>query len=161
MNFDKALRSIATQPLDSRSSGQIVSDLKNILQMTQNSPAMKELSESLQLNTSNFKLLPDKKKMELMHHWEIKKRLYSREGGASLINERGPYFMQQMRQDKITRSNMNHKLRLNSIGHTVQSKLPGSLQPKNASYMLDRMNANERFYKKFKLKQHLKNFFSP
>ena len=86
---------------------------------------------------------------------QIRSKLFSRDGGASLTDEGIPFLIQQMKKDSLIKSNKTQRLRADRYNERVQKAQP-KIQP-SKNYILDKMKANERIFEREKTK-HMQKY---
>jgi hypothetical protein len=82
---------------------------------------------------------------------EIKSRLFSREGGASLNDEGIPFLIQQMKKHSLVKNNKTHRLRAERYDKKLSNARSAIKPTKN--YILDKLKANERIFEREKNKK--------
>lgn len=75
---------------------------------------------------------------------QIRQKLFSRDGGACLNNDGLPFFVNQMTKERLIKNNKTLRLRTERKDQVTRA----SIKPKCGSYILDRIKANEKMFKK-------------
>lgn len=99
-------------------------------------------------------LFHQQEELEFMNRFdlhEIRSRLFSREGGASLTDEGVPFLIQQMKKHSYVKNNKTHRLRAERYDQKL-NKTSSTIKP-SKNYILDKLKANERIFEQEKNKK--------
>lgn len=84
-----------------------------------------------------------------MEYHLLQHKLLTREGGATLNNDGAPFCIEQMDKLRLIKSNKTHQLRM-GIWNAAISNMNHHCKPHAGSYILNRMNANQKVMNKYR-----------